>query len=72
MGRLTGGTASFIEDEITSLINRLHEIDGFTNKPLREEYLLGYCAQRDKMKWSKEENENQENINQKNEEGGNE
>lgn len=66
-GRLTGGTASFMEDEITNLINRLYEIDGFTNKPLREEYLLGYCAQREKMKWNKEENEKEEN-----EEGGNE
>lgn len=62
-GRLTGGTASFLEDEITNFVNRLNEINGFTNKPLREEYLLGYCAQREKMKWSKEE---------ENEEGGNE
>lgn len=62
-GRLTGGTASFMENEITNIVNRLNEIHGFTNKPLREEYLLGYCAQREKMKWSKEE---------ENEEGGNE
>lgn len=71
-GRLTGKTASFMEDEITKLVNRLNEIDGFTNKPLREEYLLGYCAQRDKMKWSKEENEDQKNENNESEEGGNE
>lgn len=67
-GRLTGGTASFMEDEITNLINRLNEINGFTNKPLREEYLLGYCAQRDKMKWSNEK----DNEKNEDEEGGNE
>lgn len=67
-GRLTGGTASYMEDEITKLVNRLNEINGFTNKPLREEYLLGYCAQREKMKWNKEE----ENTNTEYEEGGNE
>lgn len=67
-GRLTGGTASFMEDEITNLVNRLNEINGFTNKPLREEYLLGYCAQREKMKWNNEEN----NERKENEEGGNE
>lgn len=67
-GRLTGGTASFMEDEITNLINRLNEINGFTNKPLREEYLLGYCAQRDKMKWSNVK-DNEKNEDEK---GGNE
>ena len=67
-GRLTGGTASFMEDEITNLVNRLNEIGGFTNKPLREEYLLGYCAQREKMRWNKEE----ENTTTEYEKGGNE
>ena len=66
-GRLTGRTASFMEDEITKMVNRLNEINGFTNKPLREEYLLGYCAQREKMKWGNEENNGKE----ENEEGGN-
>lgn len=65
-GRLTGRTAAFMEDEITNVVNRLNEINGFTNKPLREEYLLGYCAQREKMKWSNEEG------NKENEEGGKE
>lgn len=72
VGRLTAGTRSFMEDEVVKLVNRLNEIDGYTNKPLREEYLLGYCAQRDAMKWNKEENENEENENEENVEGGNE
>lgn len=64
--RLSGGSRYYFENEIMILVNRLNEIERFDNRPLKEEYLLGYYEQKEKMKTRK---------NDKNEieaEGGNE
>lgn len=70
MGRLAGGTRFRIENEIGELMNQLNEIEGFTNKPLKEEYLLGYYQQKEKMKPTKDETEC-ENSEKQSEENGN-
>ena len=64
VGKLKPGTRNYFEKEIMEIVNALQKLDGFDNRPLKEEYLVGYYAQREKMMKSKEkENET---------EGGNE
>lgn len=55
MGRLSGGARYWMENEVGTLMNQLNDLDGFTNKPLREEYLLGYYQQREKMRTAKQD-----------------
>lgn len=69
LGKLSGGTISFLEDEIQNIMAELKEIDGFNNKPLKEEYLLGYYQQREKIR-SFKVNENE--VEMESEKGGNE
>lgn len=69
LGKLSRKKVTLFENEIREVMVELERIDGFNNKPLREEYLLGYYQQRDKMRSSKvcvEESEIES------EEGGNE
>lgn len=69
LGKLSGGTIAFFDDEIQNIMAELKEIDGFNNKSLKEEYLLGYYQQREKIRSSKvNEIENE----MESEKGGNE
>ena len=46
IGRLSGGSRNFLEREAEELMNQLNEIQGFCNRPIKEDYLLGYCEER--------------------------
>ena len=48
-GKLYAGTRTFLETEAEVIVNRLREIQGFNNRPLKEDYLLGYCEERSKI-----------------------
>lgn len=67
--KLFGGTAEFLENEIQEVMIELESIDGFNNKPLKEEYLLGYYEQRNKIRSHKVNTTKNESDG---EEGGNE
>ena len=67
--KLFGGTAEFLENEIQEVMIELESIDGFNNKPLKEEYLLGYYQQRNKIRGHKVNATKNESDG---EEGGNE
>jgi CRISPR-associated protein Csd1 len=47
---LSGGTRQYMEDETMKLVNRLNELERFDNRPLKEEYLLGYYEQKEEIK----------------------
>lgn len=50
LGKLSCGTATFLENEIQEVMMELENVGGFNNKPLKEEYLLGYYQQRNKIR----------------------
>lgn len=61
MAKLKSGTRYFFENEMMEIVNELREIEGFDNQPLKEGYLLGYYAQREKlMNKSKEKQQEKE------------
>lgn len=66
MEKLYGGSRYYFENEIMILLNRLNEMEKFDNRPLKEEYLLGYYEQKEKMKTHKKDETESES------EGGNE
>jgi CRISPR-associated protein Csd1 len=49
-GHLSGGTRQYMEDETMKLVNKLNEIERFDNRPLKEEYLLGYYEQKEEIR----------------------
>lgn len=51
--RLPKQTKEYFENESMRIIERLSEISGFDNRPLKEEYLLGYAEQRKIMHTSR-------------------
>lgn len=53
--KLTFKTRNYYEAEISAIMNILIGMDEFSNKPLKEEYLLGYYAQMEKMRPSKKQ-----------------
>ncbi len=50
--------------QIDEIITQIEEINGFSNKPLGEKYLVGYSLQRNEMKKEKHNKENNNKDNQ--------
>lgn len=57
IGKLKYGSRVFYENEMMEIVTLLQDTDGFHNKPLKKEYLLGYYEQRKKMMGKNEDRE---------------
>lgn len=58
--RLSAKSREYFEHEISAVIERLNEINGFDNRSLNESYLVGYYTQKEVMKYKKHADEGEE------------